>query len=169
MAKRQRTIAERFWAFVPDQPDDREACWIWRGGRNGRGYGQFTVWPRPSRTASRVAWELVHGPIPPRLWVLHSCDTRPCVRPSHLFLGTASDNNRDAYAKGRKVSPQGWGADNSNFKLPMEDRPMIRKLYLARAPSGRAGWGQLGPVVRRLAAHYQVSEGLIKQVMYGMR
>jgi hypothetical protein len=169
MAKSQRTIAERFWAFVPDQPTDPEACWIWRGGRNGRGYGQFTAWPQPSRTASRVAWELVHGPIPRGLCVLHSCDTRPCVRPSHLFLGTFTDNNRDAYAKGRKVGPRRWGADNGNFKLPMQDRPMIRELYRTLAPSGRAGWGQLGPLVRRLAAEYHVSEGLIRQIMYGSR
>jgi hypothetical protein len=33
--------------------------------------------------------------------VLHRCDTPACVAEQHLFLGTGSDNLRDAAAKGR--------------------------------------------------------------------
>ncbi len=48
-----------------------------------------------------LAWEIVKGPIPPGMHVLHRCDCPPCVRPDHLFLGTHADNMRDMIAKGR--------------------------------------------------------------------
>lgn len=75
-------------------------CWEWSAGRNAQGYGLF--WFRGSmKRASRISWELHHGPIPDQLWVLHKCDNPGCVNPDHLFLGTRSDNMKDMHAKSR--------------------------------------------------------------------
>lgn len=75
-------------------------CWVWTGSRNGAGYGTVTIDGR-SDFAHRLAWTLTYGRIPPGKRVLHRCDNPPCVRPSHLFLGTQSENLIDAVTKGR--------------------------------------------------------------------
>lgn len=63
--------------------------------------GQFERCQR----AHRVSYEMSYGPIRDGLWVLHRCDNPPCVRPTHLFLGTRTDNVRDMVAKGRHKTP----------------------------------------------------------------
>lgn len=101
------SLAERLWAKV----DRTESCWIWTGGTNIKGYGCIGLGERGrgKALAHRVSWELAFGPIPDGLWVLHHCDNPPCVRPDHLWLGTAADNNRDMVAKGRHWSQKFTG------------------------------------------------------------
>lgn len=102
-AKRERAtarvaaeLADRFWAKV----DRSGECWTWTASAHSFGYGRFGIGRRVF-TAHRVAWELVNGPVPGGLHVCHRCDNPPCVRPDHLFLGTAKENLRDMIAKGR--------------------------------------------------------------------
>lgn len=47
-------------------------------------------------------YEIVHGPVPDGLDVLHTCDVPNCVSPWHLFLGTHGENMLDSAVKGRK-------------------------------------------------------------------
>lgn len=52
------------------------------------------------KLAHRVSFEAYKGDAS-GLFVCHKCDTPGCVNPSHLFLGTQSDNIKDMYSKGR--------------------------------------------------------------------
>lgn len=92
----QAAFEARFWRNVKKT----DTCWLWTGTFAAHGYGQ--VRRGPARyMAHRASWELNVGPIPAGLHVLHHCDNPPCVNPAHLFLGTHSDNMRDAVKKGR--------------------------------------------------------------------
>lgn len=94
---------ERFMSKigVGPRPDD---CWEWTAGKR-RGYGQFYLGGR-KHDAHRVIYGIWYGPIPDDMYVLHRCDNRSCVRPSHLFLGTHADNMRDAAIKGTFSTPE---------------------------------------------------------------
>jgi hypothetical protein len=94
-------LETRFWAKV----EKTDGCWLWVASTNKRGYGQISRPAEGPALAHRVSWELHFGPIPADLFVCHHCDTPPCVRPAHLFLGTNEDNVRDMLAKGRGGGP----------------------------------------------------------------
>ncbi len=91
-----QAVLDRFWSKV----DTSGECWVWTGARTTAGYGEFYV-DGGMVYAHRWSSELADGPIPAGLFVLHHCDNRACVRPDHLFRGTAQDNTDDMWRKGR--------------------------------------------------------------------
>lgn len=77
---------------------------VWPGATFHNGYGAFQAGSSRETTkvvrAHRYAWELVNGPIPDGLQVLHHCDIPTCVMIEHLYLGTDTDNKKDMWDRG---------------------------------------------------------------------
>lgn len=159
-----RPLAERFW----EQVDTSGECWTWTGGRLPSGYGRLQENKR-TVLAHRVSWELHFGGAVPKLLVLHHCDNPPCVRPSHLFLGTHKDNAEDRERKGRgnQASGDNSGArrkpetvrrgDTSGMhRLTEQDVHAIRLMY------STGGWTQRG-----LGQHFNVAHCTIGNVLRG--
>jgi hypothetical protein len=97
-------------------------CWEFNGFRLPNGYGRIYGIERDKvMLAHRLSWTVHMGPIPEGMCVCHTCDNRPCVRPDHLFLGTASDNMQDCSRKGRafrhEVMPATRGEKHWSNKL----------------------------------------------------
>lgn len=103
----ERAIA-RFWSKVRKG----DSCWEWTAGAFRGGYGCFHIanksrWRACSVKASRFAWAIENGRVPFGLLVRHTCDNPACVRPSHLIVGTQTDNMRDAVVRGRQSRGEG--------------------------------------------------------------
>lgn len=127
---------DRFWSHV----DKSGNCWLWTGALNKDRYGRFQL-HGAIYNASRVAWTIACGPIPPQYDVCHSCDNPTCVCPEHLFLGTPKDNARDMVLKGRQRGPKG---DTHPFRLHPELHPHgdthPMHLHPERLPRGEKQW-----------------------------
>jgi len=131
-------------------PEPNTGCFLWTGTTTGGGYGRVR---RGKRThyAHRVAYELLVGPIPDGMHVLHHCDTPPCVNPEHLFLGTDADNIQDMDRKGRRVTRK--GELHPRARLTEDDVRTIR----ARAAAGETQ--------RPLAREYGVDQATISNIV----
>jgi len=89
----------RFWRLVKRS----DGCWLWIGTKAPNGYGSFSL-HGGKVLAHRFSYMQAFGAISENMQVCHRCDIRDCVRPDHLFLGTQSDNMRDASAKKRMAN-----------------------------------------------------------------
>ena len=88
------------------QPGSRDSALYF--GRDAQGYllvnarAKCELWPsKNGRTLPvRLTRWLVHAP--PGSVVRHTCDQPDCIRISHLRVGSTSENNRDAWRRGRR-------------------------------------------------------------------
>ena len=118
-------------------------CLEYSGTLDDKGYGARLTRDGRYLRPHQHAWETINGRIPDGMCVLHSCDTRLCINPDHLFLGTRADNMRDMAAKGRAHS-----------KLTKSKVRRIRKMYA----NGRLSQS-------RLAVVFGISQGQISNVV----
>lgn len=116
---------KRFWSRVVKQ-EGEDACWEWVGAtwQNGR-YGKVNSGGKHLR-AYHLPWELENGKIPKGMCACHKCDNPACVRPSHIFIGSKSDNFKDMHQKGRAKIEK--GTERYNSKLDPGKVREIRKL-----------------------------------------
>lgn len=150
----KKTLLERYEEHT--QKAEGDQCWLWQAARGKKGYGFISIGGHRVKQAHRVAFELFRGPIPDGKCVLHSCDNPPCVRPSHLFLGTQLVNAQDRDAKGRAGGWSRKGEAHAEAKLTEAQVLKIRRVYV-RNGGENSGIG--------LARQYGVSETTIRRIM----
>lgn len=78
-------------------------CWIWEKSLKWKeAYHPSTAIRGYNIGYHRASWILFNQkPIPQNYFICHHCDIKNCINPHHLFAGTASDNMKDRYKKGR--------------------------------------------------------------------
>lgn len=130
------SVADRLWAKVdklgavpPIEGWSLGPCWLWTGRVSSVGRGSIGLWRADGsfgqELVHRVAWELVNGPIPAEMFVLHKCDIGRCCNPVHLYLGTQTENMEDRSTRGRHHSRIG--------------RPITREIVLLIREQHAAG------------------------------
>jgi hypothetical protein len=133
-------------------------CLLWTGRPNGRGYGQVTFEGR-HWTTHHLMWTRINGAVPEGLQVLHHCDVRLCGEPRHLYVGTHTDNMRDAVSRDRNykgVRARMVGVSNPSSKLTMRQARRIRAIH------------RLHPEIRwfDIAIAFGVTRGTISEIIH---
>ena len=136
-----------------------DGCWEWTGSRSEKGYGR--MWFVGCEEAHQVSFELFRGKRPPHLMVMHRCNNKGCVRPSHLQLGTNQENIQAAYRDGlcSESRKSMRGERHFNSKLTEKDVLAIRS-----APCHNTGKQKHPVTIKSLAKQFGVTTHTIAAV-----
>lgn len=140
---------KNFWKHVTKT----SGCWLWCGAHGRTGYGKLGYQGKDYE-AHRFSWELHNGPIPAGLCVLHKCDTRDCIHPDHLFLGTKRENTHDALQKGHLHTPHPKAQGSKHYHSVFTEADVI--FIRANRTTRHAD----------LAARFNVGVNAIRKVIY---
>ena len=157
----RKTEEQRFWEKVVIK--EPEECWLWTASIDTDGYGWFsfksTTETQKSKTvmAHRYSAILKYGDVSGAL-VRHTCDTRACVIPNHLLLGSHADNSADMVERNRQLKGELHHSATLNEAQAIE----ILKKYQADKQSGRL-YGSL----ERLAREFGVDKQVISRLTAG--
>src|SRR3990167_2503573 len=140
------------------QRDPITDCWNWTKTLDSKKRYGFFYKNSEKRfmLAHRQSWELFKGDIPKGLYVCHHCDNSKCINPEHLFLGTPSDNSKDAWKKGRLKNAGLLGEKNKSAKLTMKEVKEIRCL------SGKISQ-------QKIADYFNISQIHVSQIIRKIR
>lgn len=92
--------------------DDETKCWVWAGALNDGGFPVVRIPAGVLRETAcvtnprRVGWLLSGRKLGEREMVIRTCDTLLCVRPDHAKVGSRTDVNRQAAARGSYSTPE---------------------------------------------------------------
>lgn len=132
-----------------------KGCWEYVGNKDSYGYGQMRITlsdgKNNKRLVHRIVYQCFNGKT--KLCVLHRCDNRSCINPSHLFAGTQAENVKDMIFKKRNVIVR--GEKRSQSKLKDSDVLKIKALI------------NEGVLFKDIAAKFKVSSGLIGHINRG--
>lgn len=105
---------KRFW----DKVDKTGTCWNWTAGIRSKntGYGAIK-YKGVVYDAHRFVWFLTYGVFPTQ-WILHGCNNRLCVNPSHLREGTPKENYEDMLKDGKSQLYKAQVANRSKTECP---------------------------------------------------
>ena len=138
-------------------PVPETGCWLWLQCWSDYGYGTLGIDKKAWR-AHRLSYVLGVGEIPPGMVVCHKCDTRCCVNPGHLFLGTLADNNADKVNKNRQA--RGASLRDSIKRVRRGVELNCTKLTEKQVEEIRASTG----THREIAKRYPVTEQAIGRI-----
>lgn len=144
-------------------------CLVYKGSLNNKGYGQFFVEKINGKgihkLAHRVSYELVNGPIPENMSVLHSCDNPSCVNPAHLSIGTHMDNMADCAKKGRASVPKKRRSGLAYKSCGGRVRKPLPINQDQAVELSRRAWS--GESQKKIAAEYGLTQQHISKIAHG--
>lgn len=135
------------------QPDPISGCWEWTSVKDRDGYGRFYDYRAHRYAAEHLGGMYVKGKV-----VCHHCDNPGCVNPSHLFVGSQSDNNKDSARKNRSAH----GDKNAWAKFTYNEVYLLRKEYNERTRK----YGFFTEKAKEYGVQPQTIEFLIKNKHY---
>jgi hypothetical protein len=144
-------LMKRIWKHI----DKTDTCWLSNYALNDDGYTIIKIYKNyqfhrlmlfysdQTKTA-----EFADG----EHWLAcHTCTTKHCVNPSHLYWGTPSENTRDRVRDGT----DNRGVKHSNVKLSEQQILEIRSKYIKKSNS------------MLLASEYGVNKSAIQKIISG--